>query len=186
MRICTALLTLIVPSIAVAQAKRVEPLPQIAQSVGIIGGLCFIVIICLILAAWIGFISALLNRWVQQKIHVISTKGIRVFLLGIVFTLLIIIIGSFCGVASRHFPPAGIIALLSVFTLWSAFILGLVPVSWVIGERIARTMGADLSGLSTAILGAFTLLLICFVPIVGWAFALYWAFVAIGLWVVQA
>ncbi|MCS7254099.1 MAG: hypothetical protein RMK18_09755 [Armatimonadota bacterium] len=186
MRIVIAMYALTLTLPAMAQVKKIEPLHQIAQSISPIGGLCFIIIICFILGAWVSLISALLQRWVQQKMRVISEKGTYAFLLGIILTFFITIIGVLFGAASRDFPPAGIIALLSAFTLWSALALGLVPVSWVIGGKIAKTMGIERDDLSTALLGAFTLFLICFVPIVGWTFALYWAIVAVGLWVTRA
>ncbi|MEM2355702.1 MAG: hypothetical protein QXO00_05225 [Candidatus Bathyarchaeia archaeon] len=185
MRILTALLALAVSSAAIAQARRTEPLQQIAESIRAIGGVCFIIIICLILASWIIFISALLHKWVRQKTRVISEKGTCAFLLGMVLIIAIAIIGGYCGMLGRHFPPATIIALLSVFTLWSAFTLGIVPVSWVIGGKIAKIAGIERDDFSTALLGALTLFLACFVPIIGWAFVLYWAIVAIGLWVVR-
>lgn len=155
------------------------------QPIRLVAGFCFIIIIFLILAAWVSLISALLYEWVQRKIRVIYSKSMRVFLLGLLLWVILSIAGLFCGALSKQFPPASAIGLLLAFVLWSAFSLGLVPVSWVIGGKIARVVGIERDDLISAIFGIFCLFLSCLVPIVGWTIAVYWIAVSIGLWVIR-
>ncbi|MER3501832.1 MAG: hypothetical protein C4295_10270 [Candidatus Fervidibacterota bacterium] len=173
--------TLGVSSVAWAQASKPEPLQQIAQSVGVISGVWFMLMSYLLLAAWVSFLSALFPEWVKLKAQTVQTKSVRAFLFGLIVVLLLGVVGAILGGVAKHFPPAGVLVVLLFLALLILYALGWVPVTWVIGQRVASIAGCERQDLTVALLGALVLHLLVFLPVVGWAVVLYWAIVAVGV-----
>ncbi len=185
MRWMVTLLTL-AASTAFAQASGEDSLKQIAQSVGIIGGVWFWIGLYLVVAAWVSLISSLMPEWVQRKATDIRTQSPRAFLYGLIVTLVLLILSAVLFSVSPTAPPAGVLGVLFLLALLTAFALGWVPVTWVIGRRVAELLGMERTDLVVAWLGALVLHFASLFVVVGWAVALYWAIVAVGVWVVRS
>lgn len=179
-----SLTTLLVASLASGQSK--EPLHQIAHSLEVISAFWFTSLLYLLVAAWVSIISALMPEWVNRKVQTIWTQSPRSFLLGLVFTFVLGILIAVFGKIGETAPLAGVIAMLLLLLLLAGYSLGWVPVTWVIGRRIAALTNWELSDLSVALIGALVLHLLLFLPIVGWAVWFYWAIVAVGVWITRA
>lgn len=172
-----------VASLALAQSR--EPLQQIAQSVGAIALFWFVAITYLIIAAWVSFISALLPQWVSQRVRAIEMRSIPSFLIGLAVVVVLGVLALLLGKAGKDFPPAGLLALIILLALLISWSVGWVPVTWVVGRRIASAMNWSREDLPTALVGAFVLHLLPFFPVVGWAIILCCMFIAIGSLVVK-
>ncbi len=179
----TVLLTL---TAAFAQAPKQEPIQQIAQSVGIIGGVWFALGVYLIVAAWVSLISALLPDWVQRKAEALQAQGARPFLFGLVVAFVLLLVSVVLFSVSQAAPPAGALGVLFLLALFTAWAVGWVPVTWVVGRRVAALLGMERTDLTIAWLGALVLHFATLFPIVGWAVALYWAIAAVGLWIIRS
>ena len=174
----------LVASTALAQSR--EPLQQIAQSVGAIAIFWFVAITYLVIAAWVSFISALLPQWVNQRVSAIEMRSILSFLIGLVVVVVLGTLAVVLGEVGKNFPPAGLLALIILFTLLTSCSVGWVPVTWIVGRRIALAMNWGRDDLPVALAGALVLHLLLFLPIVGWAVILCCMFIAIGALVVKA
>lgn len=179
-----ALTTFSVASWAWCQGAK-DPLHQIAQSVGVIGGVWFALGTYLVVAAWVSVVSALLPEWVNKKAQVVQTQSARSFLFGLIVVALLGIFIAVLGEVGKTAPPAGAVAVILLLVLLTAYSLGWVPVTWVIGKRIATALGVERSDLWVALVGALALHLLVFFPVIGWAVLLYWAVVAVGTWIVK-
>ncbi|MFA0759208.1 MAG: hypothetical protein PVTTEEND_000160 [Candidatus Fervidibacter sp.] len=171
--------------VAAQQTKAVE---QMAQSVGVIGLFFFAVLSYLAIAGWVALITALAADWVQRKLQVIRQRHLTAFFIGIVVTLALVIAATLLGQLGKTVQPAGLLAALCLLALLTLWLVGWVAVTHVIGERLLAVGAnpsvatAELNPLVTAMIGALALHLTAFLPIVGWAVVLYFAFVAVGLW----
>ena len=58
--------------------------------------------------------------------------------------------------------------------------------TWVIGRRIIAIVNWERNDLVVALVGTLSLHLLLFFPIIGWAVLLYWAIVAVGVWIVKS
>ncbi len=179
-----ALTVLSVASLAWCQEAK-DPLRQIAHSVGVISGVWFALGTYLVVAAWVGVVSALLPDWVSRKVQVVQTQSARSFLFGLIVVVVLGIFIAVLGEVGKTAPPAGVLAVILLLALLTAYSLGWVPVTWVIGRRIASAMGWERTDLCVAFLGALALHLLAFFPVIGWAVLLYWAVVAVGTWIVK-
>ncbi|MCS7265858.1 MAG: hypothetical protein NZ805_13615 [Armatimonadetes bacterium] len=180
-----ALTVLSVASLAWCQEAK-DSLQQIAQSVGIISGVWFAFGSYLVVAAWVSIVSALLPEWVNKKAQVVQTQSARSFLFGLIVVVVLGIFIAVLGEVGKAAPPAGALAVILLLALLTAYSLGWVPVTWVIGRRIAAAMGWERTDLMVALVGALALHLLIFFPFIGWAFLLYWAVVAVGTWIVRS
>lgn len=175
-----SLLGMPITPVVAQQTKAIE------QSVGIIGLFFLAVLGYLAIAGWVALVTALAADWTRQKLHVVRQRHFTAFVLGIFITLVLVIIATLFGQVSKAAPPAGIIAVLCLLALLTLWLVGWVAVVSFIGERIL-SVGATLdaaparNSLVTALVGALVLFLTAFLPIVGWAVVLYFAFVAVGL-----
>jgi len=171
--------------VAAQQTKAVE---QMAQSVGVIGLFFFAVLSYLAIAGWVALITALAPDWAQRKLQVVRQRHLSAFFLGIVTTLVLVIAATLFGQLGKTVQPAGLFAALCLLTLLTLWLIGWVAVTHFIGERLLAVGTnpsvaiAELNPLVTALIGALALHLTAFLPIVGWAVVLYFAFVAVGLW----
>ena len=171
--------------VAAQQTKAVE---QMAQSVGVIGHILFAVLSYLAIAGWVALITALAPDWAQRKLQVVRQRHLSAFFLGIVTTLVLVIAATLFGQLGKTVQPAGLFAALCLLTLLTLWLIGWVAVTHFIGERLLAVgtnpsvATAELNPLVTALIGALALHLTAFLPIVGWAVVLYFAFVAVGLW----
>ncbi len=179
------LTTLLAASVALCQPKE-TPIQQIAQSVGAIAAFWFILTTYLIAAAWISVISALLPEWVNRKAQAIQTQSARSFLFGLIVVVVLGIFIIVLGEVGKTAPPAGALAGLLLLVLVTGYSLGWVPVTWVIGRRIIAIVNWERNDLVVALIGALSLHLLLFFPIIGWAVLLYWAIVAVGVWIVKS
>lgn len=178
------LTVLLVASSAWCQEAK-EPLHQIAQSVGVISGVWFALGTYLVVAAWVSIVSALLPDWVNRKVQVVQTQSTRSFLFGLIVVVVLGIFVAVLGEVGKTAPPAGVLAVILLLVLLTAYSLGWVPVTWVIGKRVASAMGWERNDLWVALLGALALHLLAFFPVIGWAVLLYWAVTAVGTWIVK-
>jgi hypothetical protein len=171
--------------VAAQQTKAVE---QMAQSVGVIGLFFLAVLSYLAIAGWVALITALAPDWAQRKLQVVRQRHLTAFFLGIVTTLVLVIAATLFGQLGKTVQPAGLFAALCLLTLLTLWLVGWVAVAHFIGERLLAVgtnpsvATAELNPLVTALIGALALHLTAFLPIVGWAVVLYFAFVAVGLW----
>jgi hypothetical protein len=174
-----------VTPVAAQQTKAVE---QMAQSVGIIGLFFLAVLSYLAIAGWVALITALAPDWVQRKLQVVRQRHLTAFFIGIVVTLALVIAATLFGQLGKTVQPAGLLAVLCLLALLTLWLVGWVAVAHFIGERLfavganPSATTAELNPLIMAMTGALALHLTAFLPIVGWAVALYFAFVAVGLW----
>lgn len=174
-----------VTSLAWCQEAK-DPLHQIAQSVGVISGVWFAIGTYLVVAAWVSVVSALLPEWVNKKTQVVQTQSARSSLFGLIVVVVLGIFIVVLGEVGKTAPPAGALAVILLLALLTAYSLGWVAVTWVIGRRIAAIMNWERTDLLVALLGALALHLLAFFPVIGWAVLLYWAVVAVGTWIVKA
>jgi hypothetical protein len=179
-----SLTTLLAVSVALSQPK--EPIQQIAQSVGAIAAFWFILTTYLVGAAWISVISALLPEWVNRKAQTVQTQSARSFLFGLIVVFVLGILIIVLGEVGKTAPPAGVLAVLLLLVLLTGYSLGWVPVTWVIGRRILAIVNWERNDLVVALIGALSLHLLLFLPIIGWAVLFYWAVVAVGIWIVKS
>ncbi|MCX7643323.1 MAG: hypothetical protein N2116_05915 [Armatimonadetes bacterium] len=180
-----ALTILSVVSLAWGQEVK-DPLQQITQSVEIISGVWFAIGTYFVVAAWVSVISALLPEWVSKKAQVVQTQSARSFLFGLIVVVVLGIFIAVLGEVGKTAPPAGALAVILLLALLTAYSLGWVPVTWVIGRRIASAMSWERADLLVALVGALALHLLVFFPLIGWAVLLYWAIVAVGTWIVRS
>jgi len=178
------LTTLLAVSVALCQPK--EPIQQIAQSVGAIAAFWFILTTYLVVAAWVSVISALLPEWVNRKAQAVQTQSARSFLFGLIVVVVLGIFIAVLGEVGKTAPPAGVLAVLLFLVLLTGYSIGWVPVTWVIGRRILAIVNWERSDLVIALVGALVLHLLLFFPVIGWAILLYWAIVAVGIWIVKS
>lgn len=173
---------------SVGWGQQPDAIQQIAQSVGVIGGVWLAVGTYLVIASWVALIMALLSDWVQRKAQSVQTQSSKAFLFGLIITVVLLGLGVVLGQVGKTVQPVGILAFLSVLLLFTLFTIGWVPVVWVVGERVLTVGNWKQSPLATALVGALVLhpVLLFFVFVVGWAVWLYWAIVAVGLWVVRS
>ncbi len=177
-------ISLIASSAWCQEAK--DPLHQIAQSVGVISGVWFAVGTYLVVAAWVSVVSALLTDWVNRKAQVVQTQSARSFLFGLIVVVVLGIFIAVLGEVGKNAPPAGALAVILLLVLLTAYSLGWVPVTWVVGRRIAAALGWERTDLCAALVGALALHLLLFFPVIGWAVLFYWAVIAVGTWVVKS
>lgn len=179
-----ALITLSLTSLLSAQPPK-DPLQQMSQSVGTIALFWFMLETFLIVAAWVSVISALLPGWVNRKVQAIQGQSARAFLFGLIAIVALVVFIIVVGKVSKNVPLTGVLAVISLLALLTAYSLGWVPVTWVVGRRIAATLNWGRDDLLVAIVGALSLHLLVFFPVIGWAFLLYWASVAVGTFIVK-
>ncbi len=168
---------------SVGWGQQSDAVQQIAQSVGVISLFWLIVASYLIAAGWVALVLILLPDWVQRKAQAVQTQSSKAFLFGLIITVVLVVIGITLASVGKKMPPVGVLSALLFLVLFTLFTLGWVPVVWVIGQRVMAVGGWERSGLVVVLVGALVLHLTAFMPIVGWAVVIYWAIVAVGLWV---
>ncbi|MGQ9462427.1 MAG: hypothetical protein ACUVTP_05840 [Candidatus Fervidibacter sp.] len=179
-----ALITLSSTSLLLAQPPK-DTLQQMSQSVGTIALFWFMLETFSVVAAWVSVISALLPEWVNRKVQAIQGQSARAFLFGLIAVVVLTVSIIVMGEVGKTAPLAKVLAVILILALLTAYSLGWVPVTWVVGRRIAATLNWERDDLLVAIVGALSLYLLVFFPVIGWAFLLYWIIVAVGTFIVK-
>lgn len=179
-----ALITLSLTSLLLAQPPK-EPLQQISQSVGTIALFWFMLETFLIVAAWVSVISALLPGWVNRKVQALQGQSARTFLFGLITIVVLFVFILVMVQVGKTAPLAWVLAVILLLALLTAYSLGWVPVTWVVGRKIAATLNWGRDDLLVAMVGALSLHLLGFFPVIGWAILLYWAIMAVGTFIVK-
>mgnify|MGYP001774345957 CR=1 FL=1 len=168
-----------VTPVAAQQTKAVE---QMAQSVGVIGLFFLLALSSLVVIGWVALMTALLPDWVRLKADLLQRRQQAAFGVGLVLVLALTVLAALLGQGGKVFPPLGILAVVLVLVLLTLLAVGWVAVVWLVGQRVVAVSGWELPPFAAALLGALVLHWTAFLPVVGWAIALYFAFVAVGLW----
>lgn len=182
---------LLYSSVAVAWCQQPEPTKQIAQAVEAISAFWFLLIVYLVIAGWVTLLTSMFPDWTQRKAQQIPVQARQAFWFGLVIAfVLILLMVLFGAIGGQLQPPAkdlmGLLFLVLLIVLLSLLLVGWVPVTMAVGQRVLQVIGREGNLVTFVLVGALVLHLAVFMPIVGWALWLYWAFVAIGLLVVKS
>ncbi|MDW8050951.1 MAG: hypothetical protein RMJ83_00545 [Armatimonadota bacterium] len=145
--------------------------------------------------AAVGIINvALFRQRTADYLNLLRRKERKVVVYGLVAILLIVIVVVPLHMTTRDIPadnpvPMGALLLyvLILLLVWLVLALGYGAVAWHIGERVLRVFGVaePLPGWSVLV-GSLLIIVVFWVPVLGWALTLYSLASAIGVVILRA
>lgn len=151
---------------------------------GLLGNLLFFY---LIFFGWALFSIAFIPERTTAQVNALRIRSTSTFWRGLVILLLGLLIAFLLfglAKAAKDQPVGGIAGLLGILillALTTLLLIGWGSVSLLLGEAVGRAFGkTDLSPGSAALFGSAPPVLLGWVPIFGWALAIYWVSLAIG------